>query len=181
LIQIAPQIRILVAVEAIDGRKGIDAIAQLCREKTERGSVLRLPVHFPVPEWNGHQRLAMQNRALREYAFRRGWEITPAGPARELRSSAARSPEQLLEASRRLSALSGWSKDSAPSLLAFARLASLPRLHRRRPCRVFALGHGGPQDSAEACVLPKTMGARHADASESVLDAAALGEGDDVG
>lgn len=33
LIQIASQIRILVAVEAIDGRKGIDAIAQLCREK----------------------------------------------------------------------------------------------------------------------------------------------------
>ena len=30
---VAPQIRILVAVEAIDGRKGIDAIAQLCREK----------------------------------------------------------------------------------------------------------------------------------------------------
>ncbi len=33
MIQIAAQIRILVAVEAIDGRKGIDAIAQLCREK----------------------------------------------------------------------------------------------------------------------------------------------------
>src|ERR1700752_624197 len=33
MIQITPQIRILVAVEAIDGRKGIDAIAQLCREK----------------------------------------------------------------------------------------------------------------------------------------------------
>ena len=33
MIQIAPQIRILVAVEAIDGRKGIDAIAQLCPEK----------------------------------------------------------------------------------------------------------------------------------------------------
>src|SRR6202041_2309115 len=33
MIQIASQIRILVAVEAIDGRKGIDAIAQLCREK----------------------------------------------------------------------------------------------------------------------------------------------------
>jgi IS66 Orf2 like protein len=31
--QIAPQIRSLVAVEAIDGRKGIDALAQLCREK----------------------------------------------------------------------------------------------------------------------------------------------------
>jgi len=27
--------RILVAVEAIDGRKGIDALAQLCREKLQ--------------------------------------------------------------------------------------------------------------------------------------------------
>lgn len=33
MIQIAPQIRILVAIEPIDGRKGIDALAQLCREK----------------------------------------------------------------------------------------------------------------------------------------------------
>jgi len=35
LIQIAPQFRILVAIEAVDGRKGIDALAQLCREKLE--------------------------------------------------------------------------------------------------------------------------------------------------
>jgi transposase len=56
LIQIAPQFRILVAIEAIDGRKGIDAIAQLCREKlnadpfsgclfifrTRRGTAIRL-------------------------------------------------------------------------------------------------------------------------------------------
>ena len=35
LIQITPQLRILVAVEPIDGRKGIDALAQLCREKLE--------------------------------------------------------------------------------------------------------------------------------------------------
>ena len=33
LIQITPQMRILVAIESIDGRKGIDSIAQLCREK----------------------------------------------------------------------------------------------------------------------------------------------------
>ena len=33
LIQITPQLRILVAVDAIDGRKGIDSLAQLCREK----------------------------------------------------------------------------------------------------------------------------------------------------
>jgi hypothetical protein len=32
LIQIAPQIRILVAVEPIDARKGIDSLARLCRE-----------------------------------------------------------------------------------------------------------------------------------------------------
>ena len=35
LIQIAPQMRILVAIEAIDGRKGIDSLAQLCREKLD--------------------------------------------------------------------------------------------------------------------------------------------------
>jgi len=35
LIQITPQLRILVAVEAIDGRKGIDSIAQLCRDKLD--------------------------------------------------------------------------------------------------------------------------------------------------
>jgi transposase len=33
MIQITPQMRILVAVEAVDGRKGIDSLAQLCREK----------------------------------------------------------------------------------------------------------------------------------------------------
>lgn len=33
LIQITPQLRILVAVEPIDARKGIDSLAQLCREK----------------------------------------------------------------------------------------------------------------------------------------------------
>ena len=33
LIQITPQMRILVAIEAIDGRKGIDSLAQLCRQK----------------------------------------------------------------------------------------------------------------------------------------------------
>lgn len=35
MIQITPQLRILVAVEAIDARKGIDALAQLCRERLD--------------------------------------------------------------------------------------------------------------------------------------------------
>src|ERR1035441_4719341 len=28
--------------------------------ETECGPVFRLPVHFPVPEWNGHQNLAVR-------------------------------------------------------------------------------------------------------------------------
>jgi transposase len=35
LIQITPQLRILVAIDAIDARKGIDSLAQLCREKLD--------------------------------------------------------------------------------------------------------------------------------------------------
>jgi transposase len=31
--QITPQMRVLVAIEPVDGRKGIDSLAQLCREK----------------------------------------------------------------------------------------------------------------------------------------------------
>ena len=33
MIQITPQLRILVAIEPIDARKGIDSLAQFCREK----------------------------------------------------------------------------------------------------------------------------------------------------
>ena len=39
MIQIAPQIRILVAIEASDGRKGIDASPRLCQDKLQRRSV----------------------------------------------------------------------------------------------------------------------------------------------
>lgn len=33
MIQITPQMRVLVAIEPVDGRKGIDSLARLCREK----------------------------------------------------------------------------------------------------------------------------------------------------
>lgn len=33
MLQITPQMRILVATEAVDGRKGIDGLAALCRQK----------------------------------------------------------------------------------------------------------------------------------------------------
>jgi transposase len=35
MIQITPQMRILVAIEAVDGRKGIDSPAQLCQQKLQ--------------------------------------------------------------------------------------------------------------------------------------------------
>lgn len=33
MFQLTPQMRILVAIEAVDGRKGIDGLARLCRER----------------------------------------------------------------------------------------------------------------------------------------------------
>jgi len=33
MLQLTPQMKVLVAVEPIDGRKGIDSLAQLCRER----------------------------------------------------------------------------------------------------------------------------------------------------
>ena len=35
MIQLTPQMRILVAIEAVDGRKGIDSLARLCQEKLQ--------------------------------------------------------------------------------------------------------------------------------------------------
>ena len=35
MIQVTPQMRILVAVEAVDFRKGIDGLARLCRERLQ--------------------------------------------------------------------------------------------------------------------------------------------------
>ena len=72
MIQIAPQIRILVALEAIDGRKGIDAIAQLCREKldadpfsgylfifrTRRGTAVRVLQYDGQGFWLATKRLS---------------------------------------------------------------------------------------------------------------------------
>ena len=35
MIQITPQMRTLVAIEAVDGRKGIDSLARLCQERLQ--------------------------------------------------------------------------------------------------------------------------------------------------
>ena len=72
MIQIAPQMRILVAVEAIDGRKGIDALAQLCREKlsadpfsgclfifrSRRGTAIKILAYDGQGFWLAQKRLS---------------------------------------------------------------------------------------------------------------------------
>lgn len=46
MIQVAPQMRILVAIEAVDLRKGIDGLAQQCREKLEFRFILRTSIYL---------------------------------------------------------------------------------------------------------------------------------------
>ena len=59
MIQITPQMRILVAVEAVDGRKGIDSLARLCQEKLASRPFLGLAVCFPQPAGNGDSHLGL--------------------------------------------------------------------------------------------------------------------------
>ena len=72
LIQITPQLRILVAIDAIDGRKGIDSLAQLCREKLDadpfsgclfifrsrRGTAIKLLAYDGQSFWLATKRLS---------------------------------------------------------------------------------------------------------------------------
>lgn len=72
VIQLAPQFRILVAIEAVDGRKGIDALAQFCREKlnadpfsgcififrTRRGTAIKLLTYDGQGFWIATKRLS---------------------------------------------------------------------------------------------------------------------------
>ena len=72
MIQLASQFRILVAIEAVDGRKGIDALAQLCREKlaadpfsgcififrTRRGTAIKLLTYDGQGFWIATKRLS---------------------------------------------------------------------------------------------------------------------------
>ena len=54
MIQITPQMRILVAVESIDGRKGIDCARRLCREKLEADPFSGYCLFSAAAAWHGH-------------------------------------------------------------------------------------------------------------------------------
>ena len=72
MIQIAPTMRILVAIEAVDGRKGIDSLARLCQEKLQedpfsgclfvfrsrRGTSIRILAYDGQGFWLAQKRLS---------------------------------------------------------------------------------------------------------------------------
>ena len=72
MIQITPQMRVLVAVEAADFRKGIDGLAQVCRAvlradpfagtvfvfRNRRGTAIKLLVYDGQGFWLCHKRLS---------------------------------------------------------------------------------------------------------------------------
>jgi transposase len=72
MIQLTPQLKILVAVEAVDGRKGIDSLARLCQEKlaadpfsgcvfifrSRRATAIRLLVYDGQGFWLAQKRLS---------------------------------------------------------------------------------------------------------------------------
>lgn len=94
MIQLAPQFRILVAIEPVDGRKGIDALARLCREKldadpfsgcvflfrTRRGIAIKLLAYDGQGFWIATKRLSKG---------RFQWWPTGTEPARTLRAHQA--------------------------------------------------------------------------------------------
>lgn len=91
MIQIAPQMRILVAIEAVDFRKGIDSLAQVCREKlsadpfsgclfvfrSRRGTAIKVLVYDGQGFWLAQKRLSKGR-------FR--WWPSGTEPARALRA-----------------------------------------------------------------------------------------------
>ena len=72
MIQITPQMRVLVAIEPVDGRKGIDALARLCQDKlaedpfsgcvfvfrSRRGTAIRLLSYDGQGYWLAQKRLS---------------------------------------------------------------------------------------------------------------------------
>ena len=94
MIQITPQMRILVAIEAVDGRKGIDSLARLCQDKLQadpfsgclflfrnrRGTSIRILVYDGQGFWLAQKRLSQG---------RFSWWPTGKEPARTLQAHQA--------------------------------------------------------------------------------------------
>ena len=99
MIQITPQMPILVAIEAVDGRKGIDSLARLCQDKLQadpfsgclflfrsrRGTSIRILVYDGQGFWLAQKRLSQGRfspRVLRPCCYLRCWNGDGIGPNR---------------------------------------------------------------------------------------------------
>jgi transposase len=94
VIQITPQMRVLVALEAVDGRKGIDSLARLCQDKLQadpfsgclfvfrsrRGSSIRILVYDGQGFWLAQKRLS-KGKFI--------WWPNGSGPAQRLQAHQA--------------------------------------------------------------------------------------------
>jgi transposase len=97
MIQITPQMRILVAVESVDFRKGIDSLAELCRQKLDADPFSgylfvfrsRRATSIKVLIYDG-QGFWLATKRLSKGRFRWWPQMTGAeGPARVLRAHQA--------------------------------------------------------------------------------------------
>jgi transposase len=93
VIQITPQMRILVAIEAVDGRKGIDSLARLCQDKLQadpfsgclfvfrsrRGTSIRILVYDGQGFWLAQKRLSKGR-----FVWWPSGQGCPPGPIRRL-------------------------------------------------------------------------------------------------
>jgi transposase len=94
VIQITPQMRVLVAIEPVDGRKGIDSLARLCQDtlqadpfsgclfvfRSRRGTSIRILVYDGQGFWLAQKRLS-QGRFV--------WWPSGKGPSRVLQAHQA--------------------------------------------------------------------------------------------
>jgi transposase len=94
LIQITPQLRILVAIDAVDGRKGIDSLAQLCREKLDADPFSGCLFIFRSRSGRAIRILAYDGQGFRIATKRLSkgrfkWRPTGSEPAKTLRAHQA--------------------------------------------------------------------------------------------
>lgn len=118
MIQITPQMRVLVAIEAVDGRKGIDSLVRLCQDKlaedpfsgcvfvfrSRSGTAIRLLAYDGQGYWLAQKRLS-QGRFM--------WWPEGSGSAKPLEAYEA----QLLMAAgdvSRVRAAPMWRRVNAP-------------------------------------------------------------------
>jgi hypothetical protein len=59
MIQVSPQTRILVAVEAVDFRNGIDGLARVCQEQLQADPFFGPAVRVPQPAAHGAEDLGL--------------------------------------------------------------------------------------------------------------------------